>query len=259
MGTTQRFSIIVFLALACRHEPEPGQSTRDSETLVDSPAASSQRASTIVSSDSLLPPSDTLRARLCRNLNNSYQCAQAIERHLLADPVHGAHRLGSELVIPLLNGGTLSLRDSAPDMPTGVWYTYRTHLPSIRYHVVEVHYYEGGTYLLVNGRSGKKTFSNGLPVVSPDNRRVAAGNVDLEAEFSPTTVQVWRLEGDSLTLEWEHNFLASGAASDSTWGPGDVRWQTRTEIVLTKEYGFGQRRGESLVRLGPAGWAFSPP
>lgn len=172
----------------------------------------------------------------------------------LAEGGHGALRRGAELVIPLLHGDTLSLRDSAPDTPTGVWHSYRAYLPSISYHVVEVQFYEGGTYLLVNATSGKTTFSNGLPIVSPDNRRIAAGNVDLEAEYSPTTLQVWRLESDSLALEWEHDFLAGGPATDSTWGPSELRWLAPTEIRLTKQYALGETRGARLVRFGSAGW-----
>jgi len=248
--TNLRLSPALVLALACQQPPE-------TRSAVNAPG--SQPSAAPASSDSIGAGLDSLDRTVCQGINNSYQCAQAIEKHLLADGGRGVARRGAELAIPLLNGDTLALRDSTPDTPTGVWHSYRAYLPSIGYHVVEVQYYEGSTYLLVNGTSGKKTFSNGLPVVSPDNRRIAAGNVDLEAEFSPTTLQVWRLERDSLALEWEHDFLAGGAATDTTWGPSEVRWLTPTEIHVTKKYALGETRGATLFRFGSTGWVFSPP
>jgi hypothetical protein len=248
--TAWRLFPVLVLVLACQQAPS-ARSSANKQGAHNSNA----RAST----DSLAAGPDSLNHVLCQGLNNSYLCAQTIEKHLLAEGKHGVLRRDAELHIPLLTGDTLVLRDSVSDTATGVRHSYRAYLPSIGYHVVEVQYYEGGTYLLVNGVSGKTAFSNGVPVVSPDNRRLAAANVDLESGYSPTTVQVWRLEDDSLALEWEHDFLAGGAAADSTWGPSALRWLTPNEIRLAKQYALGEVRGESFVRLGSAGWDFSPP
>jgi hypothetical protein len=243
-------ALALALAAACQKGPEPRSAGN---------AADSQPSMTHGSSDSIAAGPDTLNRMLCKGIDNSYKCAQAIERHVLAEGGHGVSRRGAQLVIPLLRGDTLLLRDSAPATATGELHSYRAYLPSIGYHVVELQYDEGGLFFLVNGRSGKITFSHGLPVVSPDNRRVAAGNVDLEAEFSPTTLQIWRVDSDSLALEWEHDFLSDAQASDSIWGPSEVRWDRPTEIRLTKQYPMGEKRGNAFVHLGPAGWALSEP
>jgi len=243
-----RFSILLLVsAAACKgsqHQSNPPQSA--------ALAPNGDSDSESIARDT------TLEDVLCRDLNNSYKCAQVIEQHALGKGHQGVRRRAAELLIPLVRGDTLSLHDSLSDNPRGVWYAYREYMPSINYHLIALQYYEGGTYLLVNGRTGKTTFSNGLPVVSPDARRLAAGNVDLEAEFSPTTLQIWRVELDSLALEFEYNFLTKAQVADSTWGPGQVVWLSPNEIRLTKEYGFGKRRGESIVRLENSRWSLVP-
>jgi hypothetical protein len=197
---------------------------------------------------------DTVDERLCQQITNSYECAQAIERDLLSKGVPEVARRGGQLVIRLTHADSATFRDSSTETASAVSYSYRGLLPSVPYHVIEVQYYEGGTYLLVNAATGRQTFSNGLPVPSPDGHYIAAANVDLEAEFSPTTLQVWRVDKDSLVLAWEHDFVPPGGASDSTWGPADITWTRATELAMAREYIMGERRGYAVLRLERDRW-----
>ena len=194
--------------------------------------------------------SEALRDSICAAITNRKACARAFEHHLLSTS-GGARRDDSTLSIPLLRGDTLTLRDSSDAHGGVIGYSYRGRVRQSQYHLVELQFYEGGGYLLINERSGWKTFSNGVPIASPDGERLAAGNVDLEAEFSPTTIQVWRVAADTLVLEWEHDLLAARAENDSVWGPGGLRWTGPAEIVVTKEYLFGVRGEDTLLRLTP--------
>lgn len=201
---------------------------------------------------------DTSRDVVCQYLTNYYECSRAVERRLLAGRASGVSRRGPELTIALTSGRSVVFVDSQPESPAFVGHTYAGSIPSVKYFVLELHYSEGGAYLLVNGHTGASTFSHGFPVPAPDGRRLAAGNVDLEARYSPTTLQIWRLADDNLVLEWEHDFVENGRVVDTTWGPSGLRWIGPDELAMVKEYQFGERRGSAVVRLAVTGWSWAP-
>jgi len=145
---------------------------------------------------------------------------------------------------------------NAPDSAdvAGASYSYVGHLQPIAHHLVEVQYYEGRSFLLINERTGRRTVVAGEPSISPDSSRIATTSVDLEAEYDPTEIAVWRVEADSLVLEWRLDPRTVVTHADSAWGPADADWITATEIHVTKQHGFGRRGGTAVVRLGAAGW-----
>jgi hypothetical protein len=208
---------------------------------------SPERAPEVSPAPGAVLPSDSAADAICRGLTNSYRCAQAIESTVLAGANANVVRDGRVLRIVSERGDTLVLRDSLPDDPDGAWFSYRGLLASVGYHVIEVQYYEGGRYLLVNRRTGWIGSSNGVPVISPDGSRLAAGNVDLEAEYSPTTLQIWSVAADSLVLEFDHDFVASPVSPDSVWGPRSLEWLSSTELRFAREFSLGATGGTARV------------
>ncbi|MCU0623105.1 MAG: hypothetical protein MUF53_04485 [Gemmatimonadaceae bacterium] len=196
-------------------------------------------------------------ALLCRDILNSHQCAQVIERHILGRGAPAVVRHGRSLEIRLATGVSRRFVDSLPDRPDGEWFSYRGFLAQANHHVLHVQFYEGDGYLLVHTRTGATTPSVGLPVLSPDARRIAAANVDLDAEYSPTALQIWRVEADRLVLEWERDFVQQPVTPDRLWGPGDLTWVSPTELRVSRDYGMAGPRGSARLRLGPTGWALT--
>ena len=224
---------------------------RDTPSAEHSPGTAVPRAAAV--------HSDSAAEAICRDLTNSYKCAQAIEKSLLAAAAPSVVRAGRDLRIALERGDSVVFTDSLPDDAAGVWFSYRGLLPSVGYHLIEVQYYEGGRYLLVNRRTGWRGSSNGVPVISPDSARLAAGNVDLEAEYSPTTLQIWSVSVDSLILEFDHDFVASPITADSVWGPRNLEWRDSTELRVEREYSFGAKGGMARIVRENGRWRILAP
>jgi len=60
-------------------------------------------------------------------------------------------------------------------------------------HVVTIHLYEGGGYLVIHGGAGSKAWLAGPPVLSPDGRRFFAATNELEDAYAPNRLEIWRL------------------------------------------------------------------
>jgi hypothetical protein len=211
-----------------------------------------------LATDSLSLDDDVDRSVICRGIDNSLECAQAVERVRLGVPNAMARRDGERLLIRLTGGETLALTN-APDSAdvAGASYSYVGHLQPIAHHLIEVQYYEGRSFLLINQRTGRRTVIAGQPSISPDSLRIVTTSVDLEAGYDPTEIAVWRVDGDSLVLEWRLDPRTVVAHPDSAWGPTDAAWITATEIRVNKEHRFGRRGGTAVVRLGGSGWVLS--
>jgi hypothetical protein len=208
--------------------------------------------------DSLAFDGDADRSMICRGIDNSFECAQAVERARLAVPGAAAYRRDDRLLIRLGRGDTLMLTNS-PDSAgvAGASYSYVAHLRAVAHHLVEIQYYEGRAFLLISDRSGRRTVISGYPVISPDSSRIVTASVDLEAGYDPTEIAIWRVSADSLLPEWRLDPRTLAAGPESAWGPADAEWITPTEIRVRKEYRSGRRGGTAVIRLEPGGWVLS--
>lgn len=165
-----------------------------------------------------LPPA---REGLCAGIANVYECAQQVEELRLSRVAHDVRRAGDTLIIPLLAGQEVSLVDRDAGGPDNVLYTYREHLDRIGYHVVDVHYYEGGSHLLIGDETGQRLQVSAPPVVSPDGDRFVVASAAGTAGYAPNALQVWRRTPDGLTLEWE---------VEPDWGATNARWESRQRV-----------------------------
>src|SRR5262245_25478787 len=170
-------------------------------------------------SDSEPPSRGTLMDSLCAPSEGEPSCTRRIESHYLSEAAGRAERRGDSIILHLAGGASAIYRDSLVEGPTAIVYGYRGYVPSIGYFVLDTQFYARGGYLLVSGETGHSTPIDGPPRVSPDHGRVAAASVDLEAQFSSTTLTIWRVLPDSLAFEWMHNFIQDGRVTDSTYGP----------------------------------------
>ncbi|OGI48644.1 MAG: hypothetical protein A2151_09790 [Candidatus Muproteobacteria bacterium RBG_16_65_34] len=170
--------------------------------------------------------------RVCpKTIHNSYECAQFLEKELGKEYPTLFSRDGLKLMVKLIDGGEKTYIDSAHqnDDAKVTWYSFVQYYPEIGYGLIEVQFYEGGTRYLLNLRTGKDTDIVGDPILSPDKKRIAVSNVDIESRYTPNVLSVHEVRPNGLTTE----FLEKPV----DWGPGNLRWVTNQELLFI-EYRF---------------------
>jgi hypothetical protein len=198
---------------------------------------------------------------LCVGYLYAHGCAEVIEQHQLQRYPEVVVRDSARLRIRMLSGDWLVLVDSTEESAASVHHYYREYSESIQYHVVSLIFWEGGGYLVINAHTGEQTYLPGPPVVSPDATRFAVTSVDLDAEYDPTTVQIWRLAAEGPELEWRFDPLdvQKRYPPYSTWGLTDATWVSPTELQL-RRIDFGGELGKVVrVHLTEDGWVLIEP
>ena len=149
------------------------------------------------------------------------------EEELLQQSFPGAFRTDSvTLSIVTALGDTLVFTDTV--FIDGMCYSCSNKLeaffPEHGYWVVEQNGYEWTDWLLINGSSGRIQRAFSEPVLSPDSRKLLCAYRDLIPGFTQNGIQIWRIEQDSLVLEF--------SGSDVYWGPSEVEWETDSTVTF---------------------------
>ncbi len=142
---------------------------------------------------------------LCKNIHNSYECAQAIERYQIKRYSKYVTRVGNQLQLILRNGKVKILEDTPKTTYDDVnlkAYSFRDYLRNIGYFLIEVQYYEGGEFLMVNNTSGNQFLVPAIPAISPDKKRFVSVSIGFPYNFNG--IQIWKLISDRLVLEWSY-------------------------------------------------------
>ncbi len=202
---------------------------------------------------------------LCAGIDRAYwyRCAPIVERHQLALSSESVWRSDSAtLVVQLLSGDTVFFRDSSMMAePNIVQHYYREYVPEVGFHLLELHFYEGHAFLLVNAVSGRRTLVPGLPVPAPGGARLVVTSVDLDAEYNPTVIQIWTAQPGPLRLEWEFNplELQGGVPPQSRWGLSHPRWLHPDSIEVRTHYSGGRLGRVRHVVHTTDGWVLRKP
>jgi hypothetical protein len=173
--------------------------------------------------------SDQLNA-ICAGIDNSYECAQAIERHQLEKPEYksAASRAGTNLQLKLRNGRSLPFKDfqKQGDEASVVKYSFRNYLQDIGYFLLHRQFYEGNDYLMIQDTNGRKFELQDLPVISPDKLRLVTASNGISGGYNANAVQIWRLSKGGMVLEQ--------TISPKGWGPSDAEWTDNLTIRVSK-------------------------
>jgi hypothetical protein len=154
-------------------------------------------------------------------------CMAQVEAGEIAKADGRVRRQGLRLTFRLGNGQTAELVNDTSDSGSAKRYVYAGYLPSIRHHVVDVTYYEGGAVELLHEQTGATTDVYGFPAVAPGARRIATASVDLEAGYDPNHIRVWRVMDTHLELEW-------GLDGGTRWGASDPVWRGAHVVTFTR-------------------------
>ncbi len=134
------------------------------------------------------------------------------------------------LCIVTAEGDTLVFADNPFAENSDVFNVYResAYFPHQNYWVIYVVEYEWEEWLLVNGVNGRIDTTISEPMPSPDGSRFLCAHKDLEAGFSENGIQIWRIDTDSLVLEFSDLHLF--------WGPRQWNWLGDSVIVFEKTF-----------------------
>ena len=145
--------------------------------------------------------------RVCRNIQNSPVCAQAVEKTQLPRYPQQVSRKGKILRLTLKTGKVVELKDVTTDpkkqdeqVDKIVHYSFREYFRDLGYFLVHVHYWEGADYLMVNDQNGQRYRLPDLFLLSPDRQRLAT--LLMSEAYIPTSIQIWRITPEKMTREW---------------------------------------------------------
>ena len=116
---------------------------------------------------------------------------------------------------------------TSEDEANSAAYEYIASIPAIKQWLVAVRLYEGGHYLLVDQRTGRRTHVWSPPAVSPDGRHFVCGNSDVLARYEPNGLQLWAVEDGTLRLLWERQ---------TEWGCTQPRWLDNKTILFEQDF-----------------------
>ena len=135
-----------------------------------------------------------------------YDCLKRIEEKQLKKDLRYVERLDDGYRFRLLGGKEEEIKKetlTAGEDSDFVEYAYRYYIPKMGYFVVEVFYHEGGEYLLVNDKSGKKIKIWGYPKPAPDFKHMVVTSADLEAGFLSNGIQILGFTQNGLEIVFE--------------------------------------------------------
>jgi hypothetical protein len=156
---------------------------------------------------------------------NTFRCARGIEEKVLSGSTSSVRRVGSTLIIPTEKVTVRLVDNPSENGNESIAYSYLGRIESIGSHVIYVQYYEGGTYMVVNERSGQGAFPSGFPIVSPDRKHFLSISEDMFAGYYPNNVEVWRVSATASRRV---------ANFEPEWGPSSARWLLSGKIEVNK-------------------------
>jgi tetratricopeptide (TPR) repeat protein len=192
---------------------------------------------------------------ICAGIDNSYQCAQAIERHQLQKSEYSptVNRAGSSLRLQLRGGRSVSLRDfqKRGDEASVVKYSFRDYLRDLGYFLIHRQFYEGVDYLMIQDRTGRRYEMQDLPVISPDKRRLVTASNGIGGGYGANAIEVWRLAGRSMIREQ--------TITPEDWGPSDAEWIDNQTIRVVKNLsGADEARKRHVIFRFRRRWQMEP-
>jgi len=219
---------LCFALGACESEIEPDTSHATSDSSVTGTATDSSAMTTRASDPSLQPTA----------------------------PTH--YRDGRNLIIPLVSGDSVVYVDSVrrdsfePDL-SAMFHRYMAYEPTIHQHIVLATWYEGGSHVLVDGRSGKETVIPSRPVISPDSKYFVTTGSGFA--YEPNEIAVYVVGQDGPTLQWLHYPAGTPYPVRTHWGPGRPLWTGNDLIKIPTHPWEGAPPNDTLVlQMGDSGW-----
>ncbi|MBC6613141.1 hypothetical protein H8B15_19620 [Hymenobacter sp. BT507] len=161
----------------------------------------------------------------------------AEERARLRTTGRTAQRVGRTLWLRPSAAPPVRFVDNPVENEDNIAYEYVDAIPAIHQWLISVHLYEGGYFLLVDQRTGRRTEVWSPPAISPDGLHFVCGNSDVLAHYDPSGLQLWAADGLRLRKLWERQV---------EWGVSGPRWLDNRTILFEQDY---LEKGDVETRL----------
>ena len=155
----------------------------------------------------------------CPEVYNSKICARSIEGELSAQHAFIQRKSDALLHIALPRNKVQTFNDGETH------YSVLEFIEEHDYLVLHLQYWEGNSFALLNVKTGEFHEITGYPLFSPDGQYVVVAQKDLEAGYSPNTLQIY-IADQTLKLVYD--------AKPSSWGPSEVKRLSNTLLSFTK-------------------------
>lgn len=177
----------------------------------------------------------------CPTLRNEQECAMVWEKRFFASHPGLAARDGHLLKIKLASGRIFEIDDSAQ----------ANNVVDVagngRFAIIRRQHYEGNSWDILDRRSGVLTEIFGYPLFSPDAASFVAAQIDLDAQYCDTVLDVYRVTRRGITPVFT-------MPRNAAWGPRHVRWQGNDAVVFAlttlETSGYRERSAVLVKRHG---------
>lgn len=189
---------------------------------------------------------------VCPGVDNQQECAIQHEEAFLRKNSAIAEREEGGWKIKLLDGQDFRIADENKR------YNLMELAVGGRFLAIRQQWYEGNTWHLLDRKTGVLTQISGYPLFSPNMTKFVSASEDLDAQYSATVLDVYRVDASGVKLEFR-----GITAEHATWAPRKVKWRSETVVdfiytTLTKETGDYHEKPASLQRT-KLGWEIQPP
>ncbi len=205
-----------------------------------------------------VPPPAVRDAGLGRWLDGITTARARAEQPLLAAAKGRARREADQLILTLADGRRLVLQDDLLcgqlPCPPQIFHSfaYAGTSPDGRFHLVQEHWDEAASTLLIGAADGHITELMGIPRFSPNGKLAVDALPDLEWS-APNRLELWSLAGAHPRLVFQQ---MAGADDDSVFTIGD--WTDNAHVRLTRG-AWGAGKGiPMMLSHHQYGWVLGP-
>ena len=168
--------------------------------------------------------------KICSNTENTFECARAVEKALVDIYPDIAARDNNVLYLKLINGKTVVLSDTTSN--TGEeesvrYFSLIDYLEKEKIFLLEEQWWEGGTYQLIDRRTGVMTEVMGPPVFSPKRDYFVTEFGDIESGYAANGLEIW-------TLSDKDELLKVFELYPDDWAPDSIRWISDNSLEVKR-------------------------
>ncbi|MFC0349150.1 hypothetical protein [Undibacterium danionis] len=161
-------------------------------------------------------------------IDSTFDCAKYLEQEIRKKYPNRVRRVGNTLEIKPSAGPAKIFKNIDSDSDDFRSYQLIKYFADVDYSLLVTTYYEGGTYELIDMKTGKLTNVGGDAVLSPDQQRIAVAHADIEAGYAPNVLSVYLITPSGLIKELD--------LRPNDWGAEDLNWESNSSISFNRRH-----------------------
>ena len=161
-------------------------------------------------------------------VDSTFDCAKYLEQEIRKKYPNRVRRVGNTLEIKPSTGPAKVFKNIDSDSDDFRSYQLIKYFADVDYSLLATTHYEGGTYELIDMKTGKLTNVGGDAVLSPDQQRIAVAHADIEAGYAPNVLSVYLITPSGLIKELD--------LRPNDWGAEDLKWESNSSISFNRRH-----------------------